>query len=157
MHQKWWYAAPVSMLGKTTGPKSWSPKMPTQAFMENQCSCLDDTDVWGLSSTQIWVLWKFTTPSLVNYALSVKRMLAKKCMFKTHFLEATGKTPPLHDAQEEWGLALAWCDKGKMTVHREFSRQGEHLHLQQLQFLANWFRDLLPIFSIHEIPHLSKN
>jgi hypothetical protein len=52
-----WHTAPASLLGKTTGPKSWSPKMPTQTLMENRCWCLDATVVWGLSSTQTWVLW----------------------------------------------------------------------------------------------------
>jgi hypothetical protein len=51
------YNDPVSLLGTTTSPKSWSSRMPTQTLMENRWWCLDDTVVWGLSSTQTWVLW----------------------------------------------------------------------------------------------------
>jgi hypothetical protein len=39
----------------------------------------------------------------------------------------------------------------KATVHGEFSEQGEHRYLQQLQFFAHWFRDLLLLFSICEL------
>jgi hypothetical protein len=42
---------------------------------------------------------------------------------------------------------------GKVIVHGELSRQGEHQYLQQLQFFAHWFRDLLPLFSIRELPY----
>jgi hypothetical protein len=28
--RKWWYATPASLLGKTSGPKGWSPKTPTK-------------------------------------------------------------------------------------------------------------------------------
>jgi hypothetical protein len=40
--------APVSLLGKTTDPKSSSPRY--------RWKCLGATEVWGLSSTQTWVL-----------------------------------------------------------------------------------------------------
>jgi hypothetical protein len=83
--KKRWYTAPASLLGKTTGPKCWSPNMPTQTLMENRCWYLDATVVWGLSSTQTWVLWKFTIPSLVDTDLSVNRMLATNHVFTTHF------------------------------------------------------------------------
>jgi hypothetical protein len=42
---------------------------------------------------------------------------------------------------------------GKVIVHGEFSKQGEHRYLQQLQFFAHWFRDFLPLFSIRELPY----
>jgi hypothetical protein len=63
---------PVSLLCKTTGPKSWSSQMPTQTLTENTCWCLDATVMWGLSFIQTWFLWKFTIPSHVNPAVSVK-------------------------------------------------------------------------------------
>jgi hypothetical protein len=69
----------LHLLGKTIGSKSWSSMMPTQTLMENRCWCLDDTVVWRLSSTQTWVLWKFTILCLVNPASSVNKMLATKC------------------------------------------------------------------------------
>jgi hypothetical protein len=59
-----------------------------------------------------------------------------------------GETPPLYDGQEEWGAALGGCGMSKVTVHGEFSRRGEHRYLQQLQFFAHCFRDLLPLFSV---------
>jgi hypothetical protein len=40
--------------------------------------------------------------------------------------EAIGKTPPLRDGQEEYGLALAGCGMGKVIVQGELSRQGEY-------------------------------
>jgi hypothetical protein len=43
---------------------------------------------------------------------------------------------------------------GKVIVHGEFSGQGEHRYLQQLQFFAHWFRDLPPLFSICELPYV---
>jgi hypothetical protein len=61
-----WYTALVSLLGKTTGPKCWSPDVPTQTLMENRCWCLDAAVVWGFSSTHTWGLWKVTIPSLEN-------------------------------------------------------------------------------------------
>jgi hypothetical protein len=48
-------------------------------------------------------------------------------------------------------LALAECGMGKVIVHAEFSRQGDHRYLQQMQFFAHWFRDLLPLFSLREL------
>jgi hypothetical protein len=42
---------------------------------------------------------------------------------------------------------------GKVIVHGEFFRQGEHRYFQLLQFFAHWFRDLLPLFSISELPY----
>jgi hypothetical protein len=42
---------------------------------------------------------------------------------------------------------------GKVAVHGEFSRQGEGRYLQQLQIFAHWFRKLLLLFSIHELPY----
>jgi hypothetical protein len=32
---------PVSLLGKTTGPKSWSPKMPTQTLLAHISAGID--------------------------------------------------------------------------------------------------------------------
>jgi hypothetical protein len=39
---------------------------------------------------------------------------------------------------------------GQSEFHGEFSRQGKHQYLQQLQFFADWFWDILPLFSIWE-------
>jgi hypothetical protein len=56
--RKQWSAAPVSLLGKTTGPKNWSSKMPTPRHQWKLiCWCFDATVVWGLSSTQTRLLW----------------------------------------------------------------------------------------------------
>jgi hypothetical protein len=41
-------------------------------------------------------------------------------------------------------LDVTWVG---VIAHGEFSRQAEHRYLQQLQFFAHWFRELLPLFS----------
>jgi hypothetical protein len=63
--------------------------------MENRCWYLDATVMWGLSSTQTWVLWKFTIPSLVNPASSVNRMLATHFVFTKHFGRSHWQNPAL--------------------------------------------------------------
>jgi hypothetical protein len=73
------------------------------------------------------------------------------CVYKA-FLEKPLTNPrPLHDGQEEGGLALGGCGVGKVTVQGEFFRQGEHRYHQQLKFFAHRFRDLLPLFSICDL------
>jgi hypothetical protein len=42
---------------------------------------------------------------------------------------------------------------GKVIVYAELSRQGKHRYRQQLQFFAHWFRDILPLFLILELPY----
>jgi hypothetical protein len=83
-----------TLLGKTTGPKGCWPKIPTQTLMENRCSCLDATVVWGLSSTQAWVLWKFTILSLLNPASSVNSILATNYVFTKHFVRSHWQPSP---------------------------------------------------------------
>jgi hypothetical protein len=116
--------------GKTTGPKSWSPKMPTVALMEIRCSRLDDTAMWELSSTQTWVPWKFTGLSVVNLASSVTGYSLQTVCLQHNLHEVTGKTLSLHDGQEGWGRAFSGCSTGRVT--EEFSRQRKHRYLQQL-------------------------
>jgi hypothetical protein len=40
---------------------------------------------------------------------------------------------------------------GKVIIRGEFVREGERRYLQQLQFFAHWFWDLLPVFLIPEL------
>jgi hypothetical protein len=61
--------------------------------------------------------------------------IEKNIRYKLCLQEATGKSPPLHDCWEEWGLALTGC--GEVTVHGEFSRQRQHQYVQQLQFFTH--------------------
>jgi hypothetical protein len=67
--------------------------------------------------------------------------------------EVTHKTLPLHDGQEVWELAFTRCCVDKAIAHGEFSRQGEHWCLQQLQFFAHWLWSLLPLLSTHRLPY----
>jgi hypothetical protein len=93
------YTARVGLLGKTTAPKIWSPKMPTQTLLKNQCWFLEATVVWGLPSIQILVLCKFTISSFVNPASVVNRMLAANCVSGTHFSRSHKQNTRLHDGQ----------------------------------------------------------
>lgn len=51
------YTQSVSLLGKRTGPKIWTPKLSTHTLAKNQRWCLDARVAWGLSFTQTWDLW----------------------------------------------------------------------------------------------------
>jgi hypothetical protein len=92
-------------------------------------------------------------PSLVNLATSTPQTVCLQCILR----EGTGETTPFHDGQEAWGLALTGCGMGKVAVHDEFSRPGEHQYLQLLQFFAHRFWDLLPLFSMGELASISSN
>jgi hypothetical protein len=114
--------------------------------------------MWGLSSTQTWVLCKVTVPSLVNPTSSVTWMLITNCIQYNYlhlcvYNSFREKTLFLHDCQEELGLALAGCGMGKVIVHAEFSRQVERRYHQQLQFFPSPFRNFLPLFSMCELPY----
>jgi hypothetical protein len=89
-----WYTTSISLLGETTGRGSWTPKMPTQTLMENRCWRLEATVVWGFSSTQTWVLWKFTIPS----RLISKQVLATGLGLRHTLRKDTGSTTTLDNA-----------------------------------------------------------
>lgn len=54
-------------------------------------------------------------------------------MGSQHILrEAIGKTPLVHNEQEDWELVLTGCYMAKVTVNAEISRQGKNWYFQTL-------------------------
>jgi hypothetical protein len=66
--KKRWYASTVSLLGKTTGPKNWSPKRPTQILTFSYLSRHWFLDIcWlGLFCSFEWVLYPLKTCNLFS-------------------------------------------------------------------------------------------
>jgi hypothetical protein len=79
--------------------------MSTQILREKQCQCIDSTVVWEFF--QIWELWKFTIPSLVNSASSVYRMLAiHSCVYDAFCVTPLAKHNPYKMVRRGEGLHL---------------------------------------------------
>jgi hypothetical protein len=83
-----------------------------------------------------------------EYHLINKQSVSYKLYSQFILQKATGQTLPLHDGQEEWGLALAGCGVVKVNVHGEFARLGN------TDTVSTAIRDLLPLFSVWELPYL---
>jgi hypothetical protein len=97
-----------------------------------------------LPATLTWVFCE-------NRLNNVHDVSYKLCVYKAFLREAIGGIPPLHDGQQELGVALTGCGMCKVIVDGEFSRQGKHQYLHQLQFFTEWILDL-SFFSISELP-----
>jgi hypothetical protein len=74
-------------------------------------------------------LWKLTIPSLVDPASSVHRILATNCVYNAFCEEWLAKSHPCTTVGRSGG------GMGKVTVHGEFSRQGERRYIQSCNSL----------------------
>jgi hypothetical protein len=152
--KKQWYTAPVSLLGKAAGHKSWSPKVPTQVLAENRCWCHGGVEIvihpdMGIMKVCNAVLCEsfFVSKQDVSCKLCVYDAFCKKPLAKQCPYTMVRRSEGLYSLDVVW---VNWVDTDNFSSWNSSHTGSEIFQLSQYAYFLktcpylsrHWFLDV---------------